>query len=253
MEISQFCKYASVAAGFFLSATAGATTIDFDSSGPSTTDSSSIPMITMSFNGWQASWPQSQADASGSYVLLTVLTENKNAGWTVMQKVAVFADPAVDGAIDPLQITFTQVSANAASKILITQENVTNVSGSPWAGFDFTLVGGINGSVGLPHFDEVESFGGSEPFSIAPFTTVDKYYEGGVLRGATVTGGTVSDGDIWRPGSAVGALVIQASPVSTGGFQQFTLLETPLVPEPASMLVLLGTLPLLARVRRCAV
>lgn len=205
---------------------------------------------TMHMGGWDVAWPDSQASSDGTYVTLTVLVDG-GSSFTVLQKVAVYTDRAVDGRFQPVSLTFTQTSDSAAKRLLITQENLTNASGHAWTGFDFILEGGSTGSAGLPYFDTAYSFGGAKTFSIAPFTTVSSPISGGGVRNVSLGGGTLADNTVWRPGALSGELAIVASPI-VGGHQQFTLYERPdAIPEPSSLaLAGVGAMALATRRRR---
>jgi len=189
------------------------------------------PAAISSFGGWQAEWSNTLDNANGTYVTLTVLGM-RDGQWVALEKVAVFADPAARNGIGAIEINFTQISPNAVPQLVITQENITNVTGVDWTGFNFSITGGIEGSAGLPHFDLDDTFNNSAPFSIEPFELTGTTSEAGVVRGIELGNGTLADGSIWWPGVPKGSLVIFSSPNPTGPRQSFRFIEQPRISDP---------------------
>jgi len=127
-----------------------------------------------------------------------------------------------------LDITFTQVSSSAAPTITITDESVTNVSGSSWSGFQFLLATDTGGTPSA--FGPGEAFNGSTP----PFST-----QTDSSNDIALSGGSLGNTDTakWGFGADGGQLTIDANPGSTSSPKVFELKEIPVVtavPVPAA-------------------
>jgi hypothetical protein len=175
-------------------------------------------------SGWTASWDSSL----DPYLSLGVDYVDQNV--VVIEKFARFVNSPVEGAFETIAITFQQTRADASRYIVINDEIVENLTGEDWSGFVFALIGDdVKFDVGRT------SIGDSGGFYILPFTRFE-YSNGDKIL--TLTDGTVSSvapvTNLWFPGSAAGALWVDASPTSTGPFRSFTLTEQP-IPEPASV------------------
>jgi len=172
--------------------------------------------------------------ANGSQLDLTLLNDPSSPSTLTLslQKLAVFGpDFTADGAVQPLSIVFRQVAANAVPRIAIEEENVFNDTGTAWHGFTFSLTGGTNGTQAT--FNQAASSGFStDPFPVQNYSTDN--------TALTVTGGTLNSGatdNLWQPGRASGALVIDGSPFTSGSLrQEFVFKEQPvvLIPLPAA-------------------
>lgn len=169
----------------------------------------------------------------GSSVDLTVIDGGTtNTLDLQLQKFATFGPNFTSGGdVNPISIVFRQVAANAVPFISIEEENVLNDTGVSWGGFRFILEGGTGGV--QPSFDTAASAG----FSVSPFTTSTFINDNRELR--VEGGGAVSStngSNLWQPGNAAGALVIDALPFATGSVRQtFVFKEQPiLIPLPAA-------------------
>jgi hypothetical protein len=208
-------------------------------------------MMALGNSGWTASWP----DAFD--VQLEVLGEGN--GQLMLRKTATF------NTVDNVPIVFQQTTADAAAFISITEEALTNNTGSDWGTFRFALLGGSTGTAADPHFDiDATNIDGADGFSINPFTE-HAYMDNGLAPDNTfpkmllLSGGTVANGDIFRPGEQSGALVIATSPNADGenAGQTFVLKELPgvsptLIPLPSAFwsgLMTLGALGLIGAAR----
>jgi MYXO-CTERM domain-containing protein len=175
--------------------------------------------LTLGTSGWTASWPDS-ADVSLTY-------ESQDASTVYITKTASFSD------FEHLPITFLQTSADALPQIAIDSEAVTNNTGHPWGGFRWIILGSSTGTLADAQFnDAATDIGGSGGFSINPFTNSaysDNTGTGSVSQPLVLDvngGGTVADGDVYKPGDTSGALFIHAAPNADGNYA-FTLKEIP--------------------------
>jgi hypothetical protein len=185
--------------------------------------------------GWRASWDDALdrfVDVYSIGVVGDALFIEKSAEFTLGPEGGVFA---------PIDIVFTQTSADAVSSIVIDDEIIANSTGADWLDFHLELVG----DAATFNDDLTADSGGPGPigFSIAPFTEAEF---SGDLRRLDLFGGLVPDGHLWFPGVAGGQLWID---VTGGEGTTFTLRETPTVPAPGS-LVLLAAAVLLGIPRR---
>jgi len=188
--------------------------------------------------GWRITFPVGIALAEDS---------GSNGVNLVLEKTAAF------DSLEGLDITFTQVGTSATSTITITDESVTNVSGSAWSGFQFLLLNTLPGNAAPGVFAPGEAFAGSTPpFDGPQSDTPDDI---------TLGGGTLGNTDTakWGFGAAGGDLVIEANPATTGEKKVLDFKEIPIVaavPLPAagwtglSGLVGLGLIAGAKRVRR---
>lgn len=165
--------------------------------------------VDLSSFGWSATW-------DSSFDLNLDVTPDLSLGnnVVVLEKHVIFTKEMVNsvtGGIDPVKITFRQISANAKPLIVIADETVVNNTGLAWNGFRFTVQEGSTGTASDSRFDTALSAG----FDTTPFTTKTYSHNDQILD---VTGGIVADGGLWTPGTGVGKgeLVINAIPVLGG-------------------------------------
>jgi len=183
-------------------------------------------------SGWTASWDNSLDDPIGNQVSLTV--DNLTRDTVVIEKHAVFQDVSQFGGIVPIVIAFQQNSLNAVRYIAFDDETVFNQTGLDWNGFRFIVEDGMTGTTMDIRFDTAQSAG----FSITPFTTTAYSQNNQILE---VGGGVVPSAppgvvgpNVWFPGVAAGALVIDTSPIQ-GVLRSFSFKEAPLaIPLPAA-------------------
>ena len=155
--------------------------------------------------------------------------------------------PGVGGVFPPILIQFRQVDTDTAgdsgttNRIIITQEAITNLTGSAWTDFHWALL-----DMGQAWFDPTDT-----SFNTAPFTnqTFSNFLDSPANTKPTelnVDGGVVVDGGFtWFPS---GALVIDVDLSSTSAVI-FNLKEFP-TPEPATVTLLaLGCVAVLRRRR----
>jgi PEP-CTERM motif-containing protein len=133
-----------------------------------------------------------------------------------------------------LSILFTQVGSDAstAPNIVILDEAVTNLTGSPWTDYHMHL-----DTTGDVEFNIAASLG----FSMAPFTIVALG-----LTDLDASGGSVAHNSSFFPGAGPGELVIAAD--LEGDPVTFTLEEVP-TPEPSTLALMALGLGCLARRR----
>lgn len=185
-------------------------------------------------SGWTASWP----DAFD--VQLEVLGEGN--GHVMLSKTVTFNQ------LSSVPITFQQTKADAAGLVSITEEALTNNTGSDWGQFRFILLSGDNGTTSQPHFDvSATNIGGVDGFSINPFAQHEYQDTAGhpntdLAKVLSLTDGSVANGDVFRPGKESGQLVIAAYPAADddNGGQVFTLKELPgvgpnVIPLPSAL------------------
>ena len=170
----------------------------------------------ISAGGWTATWPSFLDDVLD----LRVAADAGDSVTLVYTKSAEFRGGLDEfGQLPTYPISFQQTSTDAARFIAITEETIVNNTGVTWNAFDFTILGGTDGAAISPAL--------TNDFSIDPFTTFDYSDDN---KSLTVNGGTINDGETWSPGFDAGALVIDASPITSGAtLRSFVLKEQPLV------------------------
>lgn len=196
--------------------------------------------VVLGTSGWQASW-DSSLDG-----LVDIVLDGITSDSVIIQKAVEFTQPpGVGGLFPPVAVVFQQISANAVPNIIITDEILTNSTGTAWTDFHMQLV-----DSGDAVFNPAATTGSG--FSTAPFghltfgsgnTTLDV---DGFGLGPGGSNATVPHGGIYSPGAAAGELYIVTNPHSSAPFTTFSLKESP-TPEPATGLVLLLGATLLRR------
>jgi len=165
---------------------------------------------------------------------LTVLSTANNGITLSLEKFADFTQPpTTNGFIQPLKITFTQVTnsdgsvATATPFINIVNESVFNNTGVAWSGFRWVIEGGLDNG-GIPHFDTAKSSAfKTDPFAVQTYSDSDKEL--------TATGGNLPStalGNMYTPGSidnSGNGLFIAALPFTSGSTAQtFIFKEQPI-------------------------
>ena len=161
-------------------------------------------------DGWKVTFP------------VGIALTNDGGSHLTLEKMAAF------DSLEGLDITFTQVKYTASSKIEITDESITNVSGQDFNGFQFLALNTLPGNA-APAALEGNAFTGGT----APFTK-----QSDSADTITLSGGVLHDTDTakWGFGANGGALVIDANPAASGMRKVFDFKEIPVaaVPLPAA-------------------
>lgn len=200
--------------------------------------------VIMNAGGWQAS--------AASGVIASIVVDNPTDpigdGYLIIQISKDF-DPDfaqdMEGNFPAILIDFVQIAENAVPRIIITDEAITNSTGSVWTDFHWQLL-----DSGDAWFNISESAGfDTSPFTNQTWTGVS----GNMATGLNVDGGVVPDaGFTWFPGGSIDPddhLVIDLNVGTLGDPTSFTLKEFP-TPEPATLsLLALGGAALIRRRR----
>ncbi len=188
--------------------------------------------------GWQITMPDWAGSTSGASVTEDPVIAPNPDEILLLEIFKVFkGDPDPFTMTEPLVLSFQQVEADAASKIVINDESVTNFTTLEWTGFEFSLGDPDN----VVEFNEAQTFpGGGNDFYLDPFTTAVFGTNGGGNESLMLSdGGVVSVGDDFAPGSLSGALVIDVD--TSGGQASFDLIEmaeTGEIPEPMTLSIM---------------
>ena len=193
-------------------AAAGATLASLALGGPA---QAGLTIVNLS-GGWQASWDS----ALDPFVDLN--DHGVVNGALFLEKSAQFTQGPVNGVFPSIDITFTQVSANAVANIVLDDEIITNSTGSPWTDFHMDLLGSSNVA-----FDPIAT-AASGGFSVNPFTSSSFTNANQTFNAFN---GTIPNGSTWFPGAVSGQLWIHVSNISPTSGITFTLSERP-TPAP---------------------
>lgn len=182
-------------------------------------------------HGWQVLLPDADV------IDIVVDDGASNSQQLVIEKFATFLS------LDALDLVFTQTSAGAAPRIIITDEYINNMTGVTWNAFTNSLVDVTPGTSAAVFNQPLSANLSISPFTVASYNVAS--------TSVTFSGGNIPDGGFWFPGVAQGALVVDVTS-TPGVFSSFTLREAPTgVPTPGA--AVLGTLAcgvLAARRRR---
>jgi len=196
--------------------------------------------------GWTATWDSS---LDGLVQILDSDCNFLSQGRVFIEKSATFTQgPSPSGVFPTISITFIQTANTNVNRIIIEDEILTNLTGSPWTDFHMDLIDSGDATFNVA---DTAASGGSGPigFSIAPFTQAAFTNSNTRLD---ILGGVVPNGTVWTPGGGVsnGELHINVNPHVLPGIPTvFSLKETP-TPEPGSLALLaLGAAAVLRRVR----
>lgn len=207
------------------------------------TSSAQAGSVVLGTSGWTASWNDTSAEA----FTVAVLSVGEAGDRVMIKKVASIGPAQVDntGAIMPIDVAFTQTSADAKQLTVINSEFITNHTGKAWTSFTMSLIDATNGVNGSAVFDPAATgtFNSSGGFNIRPFQNGAFSALSVNNQVLTLTGGTVPTGpspsndnsNVFTPGGGgtLGQLVINANPIRSGGFKTFVLREQPNVgPTP---------------------
>lgn len=181
--------------------------------------------------GWQATWD------SALDPFIDLNDHGVVNGALFLEKSAEFTQGPVNGIFPSINITFTQISANAVANIVIDDEIITNSTGTPWTDFHMDLLGSPNVA-----FDPAMSAG----FSVAPFLSSNFTNSNQTFNAFN---GVIPDNTTWFPGAASGQLWIHVSNLSPTSGIVFTLSEVP-TPAPGALALMGVALVVGSRRRR---
>lgn len=160
-------------------------------------------------DGWKITFP------------VGIALVDDGGGSLTLEKAAAF------DSVEGLDITFTQLAYTASSKITITDESITNVSGSAFGGFQFLALNTLPGNAAPASF-EANAFAGGT----APFTKQTDSADTISLSGGSLANDSTAK---WGFNASGGALVIDANPATSGLKKVFDFKEAPaLIPVPAA-------------------
>ncbi len=199
--------------------------------------------VLLEAGGWRAEVD----DALLSSVDLFVDFESFENDILVLEKFAQFRNVSdLTGQPDSINITFTQIAPDdeTITRIAITDEAVTNLTGLTWSGFEMAL---------LDSGDAVFNQSLSGDFSVAPFDTTAFSGDSTTVRYSMADeSGAIPDNTTWFPGAAAGELVVDLT-LDRQEPLVFTLKELPLpVPAPGVSALLIAGAGLGATRRRRA-
>lgn len=191
-------------------------------------------------SGWQASFPDSQ--------MVSLVVDAVTANAVFIEKFVDFESPPGPGGVFPaVNITFTQnrPDSQTVPAIVINDEALTNLTGSPWGGFDWLVIDGLGGNEAWFNVPNSSDFM-TNPFATQTFGG----FVGGDTNRATTfstTGGVVPHLGAFFPGKGPGELWMDID-LSQASITSFVLKELP-TPEPGTVALLLVGAGLLARRR----
>jgi len=179
-------------------------------------------------SGWQARW-DSTLDP---YVNITLLSETANS--VVMTRSAIFTQAPSAGGFPTIPIVFEQIAFPAVTQLIITDEQITNATGSDWTEFRMSLLGGLGMA-----FDVAESASyHTSPFENKTFAADNRSIQvDGFGQGTGSGDGRIQSGETWTPGFLSGALFIDVVLRPQAPFSKVALKETP-SPEPSTLILL---------------
>jgi hypothetical protein len=223
--------------------------------------SASAGSLVLANSGWTASWDSSL----DPYLSLAVDLDAPDNS-VLIEKSINFTSAAVNenGSINGAAVVFQQTAADAKRLIIVTDESITNNTGTAWTSFRMSILDGSTGTTADTRFDPAATgIGTTGGLNVSPFTSASFSQNDQILD---LSGGSVANGSTWGPGQGVdnGELVIIALPVSgTTGLRTFALVEQPnggvtppVIPLPAaawtglSGLVALGLYRVASKIRQ---
>jgi hypothetical protein len=169
-------------------------------------------------------------------------TDPDGKRFVAIEIIKVFRDPPDPRTqvVPAIALNFVQSGSaqTPASRIYISDESITNLTGVRWLDFHWVIgvtdTARFNRELTNPTTDPQ-----TEGWQIGPFTRfnwVDG--EGSGTETLSVAGGGVNNGASFFPGLGLGNLVIDIVGSDRGGSLTFTLKEIPTIPEPASLLLI---------------
>ncbi len=180
----------------------------------------------------------------------SIVVDNTTSTETVIQIAKQFDDGPEFGQFPPIEIAFTQTGSDATTvpSIVINDENIINNTGFEWTDYHWAL---IDGGQAWFNVSQSSTFDTS-PFGTQNFADQHGFGDPNKMTDLNVEGGIVPNGGTFNPGLLGGALWIDtdlssANPV-TFNFKQFP--TNPAIPEPASLMLMLGGCALVAGRRR---
>ncbi|MEZ6083576.1 MAG: PEP-CTERM sorting domain-containing protein [Phycisphaerae bacterium] len=180
----------------------------------------------------------------------SIVVDNTSSTETVIQIAKQFDDGPEFGQFPPIEIAFTQTGDDLSTvpSIVINDENIINNTGFGWTDYHWAL---IDGGQAWFNVSQSSTFDTS-PFGTQSFADQYGYGDANKMTDLNVEGGFVPNGGTFTPGLLGGALWIDtdlsgANPV-TFNFKQFP--TNPSIPEPASLMLMLGGCAIVAGRRR---
>ncbi|GJM25171.1 MAG: hypothetical protein DHS20C16_15860 [Phycisphaerae bacterium] len=192
--------------------------------------------------GWQAEV------MSGNVTSFVV--DDTDSERTVIQIAKQFDDGPEFGQFPPIEIAFTQTGTDATTvpSIVVNDENILNNTGFEWTDYHWALIDG-----GQAWFNVSQMAGfDTSPFNTQSFDDNFGFGDANKMTDFNVEGGIVPNGGTFTPGLLGGAIWIDTDlsgedPV-TFNYKQFP--TNPAIPEPASLMLMLGGCAVLAGRRR---
>jgi len=194
-----------------------------------------VVQVPLDFGGDSSGWIAEYEENGG---MLQIVVDGVQSDRVIIQKIAEFQSPPVNGVFPPIVVTFKQVAADAVELIVINDEVLSNSTGVDWTDFHMQIVDSGDAWFDVPLTD---ASNGGNGFSIAPFTQSNFSPAGPNPTVFDMFDGTVPDGFTFVPGGAPdGELYIRTNTHAVAPFTIFSLKEFPtIIPEPSTLLLVL--------------
>jgi hypothetical protein len=198
--------------------------------------------------GWQAEV------MSGN--VTSIVVDGTTGSETIIQMAKQFDDPPEFGQFPPIEIAFTQTGPDATTvpSIVINDETIINNTGFDWTDYHWALIDGGQAWFNVAQMTGVNAIDTS-PFGTQSFDDNFGFGDPNKMTSFNVEGGVVANGGVFSPGLSGGALWIDTSALVSDldGPVTFNLKQfptNPAIPEPASLMLMLGGCAVLAGRRR---